>query len=120
MASLVNWSYLVRLMGNEPRDAVAFCRMAAGRLPVDIEGIRQLARAGDWAGVARRVHALRSTARAFGAEALGERLLVAEDRAKAGEAAELERTLPGVLDELRGLAAELEELGARGGPTGGV
>lgn len=117
-AKLVDWAFLVQLMGGEVSDAVAFCRMASERLPVDVAGVEALAAAGDWETLSRRVHSLRSAVRGFGAAALGERLLAAEDRARGGEVAAVRRDLPDLMAELRRLAAELADIGERGAPEG--
>ena len=114
-AGLVDWAYVLDLVGGEPADLAAYCRTARELLPAEARSLEEAAAAGDLSGFARLAHALKSTAASFGAAELSDLARAAESAGRAGDLTQVRTLLPR-LGEL--LAALLAEVSTRTGPSG--
>ena len=117
---LVDWAWVLRLVGGRADDLAAFCRIVRGRLPQEIAALRALVAARDCAGLADKAHALKSTARSFGATTLADRMQELERAGRAGDAARVgllvNEALLGSETLLREIAARLESEGQASPP----
>ncbi len=92
----------------------------AKNVPAFADEIEGFYRAGDVANVAVKVHALKSTSRAVGAEALGALAEKLELAGKAGDAQTLDAELPLLLARYRALGKRLSPLLDAAAPEGGA
>ena len=106
--SVVDWGYLLDLVGGEQEDMTAYCRAVLQRLPGEVEALNAGQESGDLEGVRRRAHSLKSTARSFGADGLAGMSQDLEDAAGGRDAEAVRGLLEDVLEGVGRMLAELE------------